>query len=109
MMQQQSQGPLKIKATKGFYAHTSTGFGVVNPGDVVSIDRQVATMLIASNKAQVTEEKESRATEYLPERKKIRKPDVATQLEALTSTVTTLSKAVEALVAAQAKSKTETK
>lgn len=101
----QPSTPLKIEVAKGFWAHIQGQFQVVNPGDVVECDRQVAVMAIAAGKAQLTDKSPVRQTNYLPERKRKPKQTTHDLLDALVKATEANTAAIAQLVAAQAKKK----
>lgn len=101
-MQQPGSQTRRVKATKGFYAIVQGQLGIVNPGDVVDIDRHTASMVVSANKAQDTADAPTRQSSYLPERKRNPKPTTETLLAALVKATEANTKAIESLVAAQA-------
>lgn len=64
---------VRVRALKGFRAHVNGQFSVVNPGDVVTVDKATAIDLRQSNKAVMTTDAERIQKDYLPERKRIQK------------------------------------
>jgi len=105
-MNQQQQSlmntaPVRVRATKGFYANVNGAFGVVNPGDVVDLDRGIASTVLNKIEVVAPDTKLVRNTSYLPERKRNPKPDSATQIATLTAAVEALTQTVAMLVTAQ--------
>lgn len=101
---QQANPTLRVKATKGFFASTGGQFGVVNPGDVVELDKYTASLVLGAGKAQVTTDSLNRQANYLPERKRNPKPKTEDLLAALVKATEANTQAIQALVAAQTKS-----
>lgn len=100
----QSSPPTRVLATKGFYATIAGVYGVVNPDDIVELDRPLAAMMLSSGKAVQTDKPLRRQTDYLPER--LRNPPVdaqALRLDALTKSVERLAELVATLAAGQPK------
>lgn len=100
-MQQPGSQTRRVKATKGFYATVQGQFGIVNPGDVVDVDRHTAAMVISANKAADTTDAPTRQSTYLPERKRNPRPSTETLLAALVKATESNTKAIEAMVVAQ--------
>jgi hypothetical protein len=90
---------IRVKAMKGFRAMADGQFGVVNPGDVVVVDRLVALELRAAQKAVMTDEPLKRQKDYVPERKKNARPSDASQIATLSAQVATLTQQVATLIA----------
>lgn len=107
MQQVQNSGPLRVKAIKGFYAVVGGQFGVVNPGDVVDLDRGTASMVLSAKKAELTQDTLKRQENYLPERKKNPPPTQQDQLSSLTKAVESLAALVSQLVSAKAEKGTK--
>lgn len=104
----QTNVPVRVRANKGFYANIQGQYGVVNPGDVVDLDRQLAAMMISANKAvQVpSDTKLVRDTDYKPERLKNPQPTSEDRLDKLQGAVEQLAGLVAQLVATQASAST---
>lgn len=100
----QNNTPVRVKATKGFYANVAGQFGIINPGDVVDIDRHTATLVVSAGKAQQSAESPTRVKDYLPERKRNPKPTVESLLASLVRATEANTQAIAALVASQSKS-----
>jgi hypothetical protein len=86
---------MKVKAKKMFKASISGALPVmVNPGDVVEVDRFMAGMLVNSEKAELTDEKPRINPDYkAPERL----PSVSDPIGLLTRAVEHLTKIVQEL------------
>lgn len=104
-MQQPGAQVVRVKATKGFYATVAGQFGIVNPGDVVDVDRYTASLVVGAGKARAAtaEDKPTRQTNYLPERKRNPKRSAEDLLATLVEAVAANTQAIQALVASQAK------
>jgi hypothetical protein len=108
-----SNGMVRVKATRGFYAHHSGGLNVVNPGDVVDINANDAKMLRSADKAVFVQAETDPGIQkgWLPERKRDKnrglspvEKQLALQTEAvagLTAAVTALQTLVQSLVEGQ--------
>jgi hypothetical protein len=105
-MQAASRGPTRVEAVKGFYANVQGVFGVVNPGDVVDLDRDTASIVAANGKATYVEPSRPlrRQASYLPERKRNPSPSQVDLLASLVKATEANTAAIQALVASQAKS-----
>lgn len=107
-MQQQGAQVVRVKATKGFYATVQGQFGIVNPGDVVDLDRYTASLVAGAGKAVLaSSESPTRAQNYLPERKRNPRRSTEDLLGALVKATEANTQAIQALVAAQAKAVAE--
>lgn len=61
---------IKVKALKGFRGSVAGRFVTVNPGDVVTVSRELAVDLRQASKAVMTDEPENIQKNYMPERKR---------------------------------------
>jgi hypothetical protein len=97
--QLQSQGPVRVKAHKGFFAVVDGKLGQVNPGDVVDLDRAIARDVVSKIELVAPTTALVRQTNYLPERKRNPKPtDTGSELAALRASVDALTKTVTLLL-----------
>lgn len=105
-MQQPGAQVVRVKATKGFYATVAGQFGIVNPGDVVPLDRYTASLVVGAGKARAAtaDEKETRQASYLPERKRSPKKTTEDLLATLVEAVAANTQAIHAWVAKSAES-----
>lgn len=103
---------IRMRAIKGFRGQVDGQLGIVNPGDVVDVPRDLALTLRYGQKAVMVEpttQKKRSGAEWLPERKKNKPLDPqAQQLAALVDAVSSMKdavatqgKAIEALLAKQ--------
>lgn len=92
---------VRVHALKGFYAYVGGQFGVVNPGDVVELDRVVAPMVIATHKAEHSTASLRRDPKYLPERKRNPRPSTEDLLASLVKATEANTLAISALVSSQ--------
>jgi hypothetical protein len=101
---------IRMRALKGFRGQVDGQWGVVAPGDIVDVSRELAMTLRYGQKAVMVEpstEKKRAAGPWIPERKKHPQANPqAAQVAALTDAVVALqaavqtqSKALEALLA----------
>lgn len=103
-MQQPGAQVARVKAIKGFYASVAGQFGIVNPGDVVDVDRHTAALVVGAGKAiGAKDESPSRQQNYVPERKRNPKKSTEDLLGALVKATEANTLAIQALVASQAK------
>lgn len=61
---------IRVRALKGFRAHVDGRFGIVNPGDVVEVTKEVAVDLRMGQKAVMTDAALHRDKNYMPEHKR---------------------------------------
>lgn len=93
---------IRVKALKGFRGLADGTFGIVNPGDVVDVPRELAFELRAANKAvAVTDERKRVEPAVVAQQRLARKravDPVNAQLAGLTSAVEALTGAVQVLL-----------
>lgn len=103
-MQQPGAQVVRVKAIKGFYATVAGQFGIINPGDVVDLDRYTASLVVGAGKAEGAKDATpSRQSKYLPERKRNPKASTEDLLSALVKATEANTNAIQALVASQVK------
>ena len=61
---------IRVEALKGFRARVGGRMEIVNPGDVVDVEKETAVDLRMAHKAVMTEKDLKRQSSYLPERKR---------------------------------------
>jgi len=100
-VQQQSASQVRIKATKGFFATVAGQYSEVNPDSIVDVSRELAAMMVSSNKAVVVDNSTPLVRTAQKARPVVVDPSVE-RLDRLQASIERLSEIVANLVTAQA-------
>lgn len=93
--------PVRVRATKGFYAHVQGQYGVVNPDSVVDLPRELAAMMVSANKATLVDPSTQLLRAEAKPRPSVVDPSIE-RLDRLQASVERLAEVVAQLVAAGA-------
>lgn len=97
---------VRIKATKGFFATVAGQYAEINPGSVVDVPRELAAMMLSSNKA-VQVEASTPLVRAEPKKREVPADPALERLDRLQASIERLSEIVTQLVTAKATGKKE--